>query len=34
MRTIHSMKPVLWIGSSLKDLKEMPEEVQRDRSCY
>ena len=25
-----SMKPVLWIASSLKDLKDMPENVKRE----
>ncbi len=30
MRDIHSLKPVLWIGSSRKDLKDMPEEVQSE----
>lgn len=25
-----SQKPIWWIGSSLRDLKDMPEEVQRD----
>lgn len=28
MRDDRQMKPVLWIGSALKDLKNMPEEVQ------
>lgn len=30
MRDFHSMRPILWIGSSLKDLKEMPEEVKKE----
>src|SRR5574342_17473 len=30
MRDIHSMKPVLWIGSTRKDLRNMPEEVQSE----
>ncbi len=30
MRDIHPMKPVLWIGSSRKDLKDLPEEVQSE----
>ncbi len=30
MQNIHSMKPVLWIGSSRKDLKNMPEKVQSE----
>ena len=30
MRNIHPMKPLLWIGSSRKDLREMPEEVQSE----
>lgn len=30
MHEIHSMRPILWIGSSLKDLREMPEEVKRE----
>ncbi len=30
MRTMHLMKPILWVGSSLKDLKEMPEEVKKE----
>ena len=25
-----SLKPVLWIGSSLKDMQEMPEEVKKE----
>ena len=30
MRNIHPMKPVLWVGSSRKDLRSMPEEVQAE----
>lgn len=30
MRDFHTMKPVLWIGSSRKDLKNLPEEVQSE----
>jgi phage-related protein len=30
MRDICPMKPVLWIGSSLKDLRDMPEDVQSE----
>lgn len=30
MRSIQALRPVLWIGSSLKDLKEMPLEVQKE----
>ena len=30
MRGARQMKPVLWIGSSLKDLKKMPEAVQSE----
>jgi phage-related protein len=30
MRKVHLIKPVLWIGSSLKDLKNMPDEVQSE----
>lgn len=30
MPDIHPMKPVMWIGSSRKDLREMPEEVQSE----
>ncbi len=30
MRESCQMKPVLWIGSSKKDLKDMPEEVQSE----
>ena len=30
MRDACPMKPVLWIGSSRKDLKDMPEEVQSE----
>ncbi|HSE83482.1 MAG TPA: type II toxin-antitoxin system RelE/ParE family toxin [Thermodesulfobacteriota bacterium] len=27
---IRMLKPIIWIGSSLKDLKEFPKEVQRE----
>lgn len=30
MRDSHPMKPVVWIGSSLRDLRDMPEDVQSD----
>ena len=30
MRDARAMKPILWIGSSLKDLKSMSEEVQSE----
>src|SRR5579863_931255 len=30
MSDIHSMRPILWIGSSLKNLREMPEEVKKE----
>lgn len=30
MRDTRPMKPVLWIGSSKRDLKDMPEEVQSE----
>jgi phage-related protein len=30
MRDARGMKPILWIGSSLKDLKSMSEEVQSE----
>ncbi len=30
MRDTHPMKPVLWIGSSKKDLRNMPEEVRSE----
>ncbi|MEI6242665.1 MAG: type II toxin-antitoxin system RelE/ParE family toxin [Chlamydiota bacterium] len=30
MRDIHSLRPILWIGSSKKDLKEMPVGVQKE----
>jgi phage-related protein len=30
MKQTYKMKPILWIGSSKKDLKDMPLEVQRD----
>jgi phage-related protein len=30
MRDNNSMRPILWIGSSLEDLREMPEEVQKE----
>lgn len=29
MRQQPAMKPVVWVGSSLEDLRELPEEVQR-----
>jgi len=30
MRDILPLKPVLWIGSSRKDLRDMPKEVQSE----
>ena len=30
MRNIHPMKPILWIGSSQKDLREMPTNVKKE----
>ena len=30
MRDSHPMKPVLWVGSSKKDMRAMPEEVQSE----
>lgn len=30
MPEIHSKRPILWIGSSLKDLREMPEGVKKE----
>lgn len=30
MHDHHSMKPILWIGSSLDDLRKMPEEVKKE----
>jgi phage-related protein len=30
MKDTHSLRPILWIGSSLKDLKDMPEEVKKE----
>ena len=30
MRDVTTMRPILWIGSSKKDLREMPAEVQKE----
>ena len=30
MRESRQMKPVIWVGSSLKDLKDMPQDVQAE----